>query len=74
MGYPKYIYPIVQRRRGIIVMKNKEFIVGTIVIVLLYIVITISQVLVVCKSLKVEQKEIRQELENSSHVTESIQN
>ena len=54
-------------------MKNKEFIIGTIVIVLLYIVITISQVLFVCKSLKVEQEEIRQEIENSSYVTESIQ-
>ena len=54
-------------------MKNKEFIVGTIVIVLLYIVITISQVLFVCKSLKVEQEVIQQELENSSHVTESLQ-
>ena len=41
---------------------------------LIYIVITISQVLFVCKSLKVEQEVIQQELENSSHVTESLQN
>lgn len=54
-------------------MKTKEFIVGAIVIVLLYIVITISQVLVVCKNLKVEQEVIQQEIENSSHITESLQ-
>lgn len=54
-------------------MKNKEFIVWTIVIISLYIVITIFQVMVVCKKIEKEQEAIQQKIENSPSVTESIQ-
>lgn len=55
-------------------MKNKEFIIGSIIIVLLYIVITISQVVIVAKTFEEQKEMIQQELKNSPCATESIQN